>query len=50
MLLGPIITLTNGVEAGIAHRDWLRHLLGRQSAGTLTVPALLDSLRRRLES
>lgn len=48
-LIGPIITLTNGVEAGIAHRDWLRDLLARQSDGTLTVPALLDSLRRRLE-
>jgi len=48
-LVGPLITLTNGVTAGIAHRDWLRGLLDRERAGTLTVAALFDQLGEQLD-
>ena len=43
-LVGPLITLTNGVSAGVAQRDWLRGLLQRQADGSLTADALLTEL------
>jgi hypothetical protein len=46
--VGPLITITNGVRAALAQRDWLRGLLERQDAGTLTVANLLDELRTLL--
>jgi DNA-binding PadR family transcriptional regulator len=46
--VGPLMTITNGVRAALAQRDWLRGLLERQDAGTLTVANLLDELRTLL--
>jgi PadR family transcriptional regulator AphA len=43
-LVGPLITLTNGVQSGIAQRAWLRGLLRRQAEGTLTADALLEEI------
>lgn len=47
-LVGPLITLTNGVASGVAQRDWLLGLLQRQRAGGLTVSALYAELDDRL--
>lgn len=46
--LGPVITLTYGVRAATAQRDWLRGLLTRQQEGTLTVAALVEEMRQSL--
>lgn len=46
--VGPLITITNGVRAALAQREWLRGLLQRQDAGTLTVANLLDELHTLL--
>lgn len=43
-LVGPLITLTNGIAAGVAHRDWLRGLLDQQRAGRLTTQTLFTTL------
>ena len=48
--VGPLITITNGVRAALAQRDWLRGLLARQEAGTLTMTSLLDELRGLLHA
>jgi len=47
-LVGPLITLTNGVGAGVAEREWLRGLLEMQREGTLTASILLAELEARL--
>ena len=49
-LVGPLITLTNGVRAGLAEREWLRGLLEMQREGTLTAATLLTDLEARLEA
>jgi DNA-binding PadR family transcriptional regulator len=46
--VGPLITITNGVRVALAQREWLRGLLQRQDAGTLTMANLLDELRTLL--
>lgn len=48
-LLGPLITLTNGVRTVAAQRDWLRALLGMQVAGALTAGALFEELAEQLQ-
>ncbi len=48
--LGPVITLTYGVRAATAQREWLRGLLARQQEGTLTVDALLEEIRQSLKN
>jgi DNA-binding PadR family transcriptional regulator len=48
--LGPVITLTYGVRAATAQREWLRGLLARQQEGTLTVHALLEEIRQSLKN
>jgi DNA-binding PadR family transcriptional regulator len=45
LMLGPVLTLGNGVELGLSYRDWLRGLLDAQAAGTLTAGAQLSRLR-----
>jgi len=47
-LVGPLITLTNGVGAGLAEREWLRGLLEMQHEGTLTASILLAELEAQL--
>jgi len=47
-LVGPLVTLTNGVRAGLAEREWLRGLLEMQREGTLTAATLLADLEARL--
>lgn len=49
MLLGPVITLTNGLQLGRAYRDWLATLAQHAASGTLTLDAMLDELRRQRE-
>jgi PadR family transcriptional regulator AphA len=48
LLIGPLITLSNGVELGVTYRRWLRGLLRAQDDGSLTVSHLLRSLNERL--
>lgn len=50
VLLGPLITLTNGVRLGVAYRDWLRGLTQAQERGTLTDAAMLAELHLVLDS
>lgn len=45
-LVGPLITLTNGVRLGVAYRDWLRGLKQAQEQGTLTDTAMLTELHK----
>jgi len=47
-LVGPLITLTNGVASGVAQRDWLRGLLEQQRAGELSVATLFANLDQLL--
>lgn len=47
-LVGPLITLTNGVRAGVAQRDWLRGLLAKHRDGALTVATLFAELDSHL--
>jgi DNA-binding PadR family transcriptional regulator len=47
-LLGPLITLSNGVETGLAYRDWLRRLLTQHRRKSLSAARMLASLKRRL--
>ena len=49
-LMGPLVTLTNGVVLAIAQRDWLRGLLEKQRTGTLTVSTLFAELRGALDA
>ncbi|MCC7054486.1 MAG: PadR family transcriptional regulator [Gemmatimonadaceae bacterium] len=49
LLVGPLITLSNGVRLGVAYRDWLRSLLAAQAGGTLTASALLADLHGQLD-
>lgn len=44
-LVGPLITLTNGLQLGIAYRDWLQMLVDAIDNGTLTVDGMLRALR-----
>ncbi len=46
ILVGPLITLTNGVQLGVAYRDWLRALLRAHESQELTAAALLAELHR----
>lgn len=46
VLVGPLITLTNGLRLGLAYRDWLRGLGEAQDRGTLTDTAMLAELHR----
>ncbi|WP_373063560.1 PadR family transcriptional regulator [Gemmatimonas sp.] len=50
MMVGPLVTLTNGVTLGVAYRAWLQGLLRDSSAGTLTAERLLDALRSTLDT
>lgn len=47
-LVGPLITLANGVAAATAQRDWLRGLLDKQCQGRLTADTLLHELTMAL--
>jgi PadR family transcriptional regulator, regulatory protein AphA len=46
MLVGPLITLTNGVQLGVAYREWLRGLQQAHEGKALTASALLADLHR----
>ena len=48
MLLGPLLTLTNGVRLGVAYRDWLASLSAMALRGTLTSEVLLEDLQQTL--
>lgn len=48
VMLGPLLTLTNGVGLGIAYRAWLRKLLLKEKRGELTVENLLADLQDTL--
>ncbi len=50
VLVGPLITLTNGVRLGVAYRDWLRGLTQAEEQGELTDTAMLAELRRLVEA
>ncbi len=50
LLIGPLITLTNGALLGDAYRAWLRGLLLAQADGTLTAAALMAELRGQLDT
>jgi len=50
VMIGPLVTLTNGVRLGVAYRAWLRGLLHEASAGTLTAERLVDELRTALDT
>jgi len=50
MMIGPLVTLTNGVTLGVAYRAWLQGLLRDSRAGTLTAERLLDELRSTLDA
>jgi DNA-binding PadR family transcriptional regulator len=45
-LLGPLITLTNGLQLGLTYHAWLTRLATAAQQGTLTVDALLADLRQ----
>jgi PadR family transcriptional regulator, regulatory protein AphA len=45
LLVGPLVTLTNGVQLGLSYRDWLRELRSARERDALTAPALLERLR-----
>ncbi len=49
MLVGPLVTLTNGVHLGLAYREWLRGLLQADAQGALTAESLLTELQRRID-
>jgi DNA-binding PadR family transcriptional regulator len=48
--LGPLVTLSNGVQFALAYRDWLHALQQQLDGGTLSVPSLLERLRTALAS
>jgi len=50
VMIGPLVTLTNGVRLGVAYRAWLQGLLRESSAGTLTAERLLNELRAALDA
>ncbi len=50
LLVGPLITLTNGVRFGVANREWLRGLLLAHEQGALTADALLADLHRYMDT
>ncbi len=50
LLVGPLITLTNGVRFGVANREWLRGLLHAHEHGALTADALLADLHRFIDT
>jgi PadR family transcriptional regulator AphA len=50
LLVGPLITLTNGVRFGVANREWLRGLLQAHEHGALTADALLADLHRYMDA
>ncbi len=49
LMVGPLITLTNGVRFGVANREWLRGLLEAHEHGVLTADALLADLHRHID-
>jgi len=49
LLVGPLITLTNGVQLGVAYRAWMRGLLRAHEDGALTADALLADLHRCID-
>jgi DNA-binding PadR family transcriptional regulator len=49
VLVGPLVTLTNGVRLGLSHRDWLRGLKQAHAQGTLTDTAMLEELHRMMD-
>jgi DNA-binding PadR family transcriptional regulator len=50
LLVGPLITLTNGVRFGVANREWLKGLLHAHAQGALTADALLADLHRYMDT
>ena len=50
VLVGPLVTLTNGVRLGVAYRDWLRGLTQAQAQGALTDAAMLAELHRLVDA
>lgn len=50
VLVGPLITLTNGVRIGVAYRDWLRGLKQAHEDGALTDTAMLAELHRYIDA
>ncbi len=50
VLVGPLITLTNGARLGVAYRDWLRELKQAHEQDTLTDTALLKALHRDIDT
>lgn len=50
LLLGPLITLTNGVHLATAYRDWLRRTLEAHNRGMLPASVLLTELQRIVEA
>ncbi len=47
-MIGPLLTLTNGVSLGVAYRDWLTRIEGQLEGGSLTAELLLADLRAQL--
>ena len=47
-LVGPLMTLTNGVRSALAQREWVAGLLERERAGTLTTAGLMAELSEML--
>lgn len=45
-LLGPLITLTNGIQLGVAYRTWLMQLSTAARSNTLSVDTLLAEVHR----
>jgi len=50
VLVGPLITLTNGVRLGVASRDWLRGLKQAHEQDALTDTAMLAELHRYVDA
>lgn len=48
-MVGPLVTLANGVQLGLAYRAWLQGLLRDANDGTLTAENLVSQLRAALE-
>jgi len=48
LLVGPLVTLTNGVSLGVAYRAWLRALASDMTAGALTAEHLVSQLKASL--
>ncbi len=49
-MVGPLVTLVNGVQLGLAYRAWLQRLLRDANDGTFTAENLVSQLRAALET